>query len=126
MTTEAKVQRLIRLRSVTTREWYADRELRPRLVADANEQDTNLTEIVLMILAKRLGYSYAPNGRRTEPSSNEEIIKLDVPLELDRLVGGAYPDLTRPKAMIRILSSHYGLGLPVPRKQVRRRRAAAA
>lgn len=126
MSTDAKVQRLIRLRSVTTREWYADRELRPRLVADAKEQDTNLTEIVLIILAKRLGYTYAPNGRRTEPSSNEEIIKLDVPLELDRLVGAAYPDLSRPKAMIRILSAHYGLGLPVPRKQTRRRRAAVA
>lgn len=126
MTTDAKVQRLVRLRSVTTREWYASPELRPRLVADANEQGTNLTEIVLMILAKRLGYTYAPNGRRTEPGASEEIVKLDVPLELDRLVGAAYPDVSRPKAIIRLLSAHYGLGIPVPKQRARRRRRSAA
>jgi hypothetical protein len=125
MTTEQYEQRFVRLRSATTREWYCDPALRARLVADANAQETNLTEIALQILAKRLGYSYAPNGRRTSPGANEEILNLRVPLALDDLIGQAYPRLSRPKAIIRILSTHYGLALPVPKKQKRRRRAAA-
>jgi hypothetical protein len=120
------VQRFVRLRSATTREWYCSPELRPRLVADAKAQDTNLTEMALQILAKRLKYTYAPNGRRTEPGSAEEILNLRVPVGLDDLIAAAYPRLSRPKAIIRILSTHYGLGLPVPKKQTRRRRSVAA
>lgn len=125
MTTEQYEQRFVRLRSATTREWYCDPGLRARLVADANEQETNLTEVAIQILAKRLGYTYAPNGRRTTPGKSEEILNLRIPLELDDLIGTAFPRLSRPKAIIRILSTHYGLGLPVPKKQARRRRAAA-
>lgn len=126
MTTDGTVQRYVRLRSLTTREWFCDPELRPRLVADAKAQDTNLTEIVLEILAKRVGYKYAPNGRKTEPGANEEILNLAVPVELDRLLTTAYPDLSPPRRIIRVLSAHYGLGIPVPRKQTRRRRRPAA
>jgi hypothetical protein len=126
MTDDQYEQRFVRLRSATTREWYCDPELRPRLVADAKAQDTNLTEMALMILAKRLGYTYAPNGRRTEPGAKEENLNLRVPRALDDLIIAAYPRLSVPKAIIRILSTHYGLGLPVPRKQTRTRRPAAA
>jgi hypothetical protein len=124
MTTDQYVQRFVRLRSATTREWYCAPELRPRLVADAKAQDTNLTEMAMQILSKRLGYVYAPNGRRTEPGKAEEILNLRVPVDLDDLIAAAYPRLTRPKAIIRILSTHYGLGLPVPRKQTRSRRGS--
>jgi hypothetical protein len=126
MTTDEYVQRFVRLRSATTREWYCDPELRPRLVADAKARDTNLTEMAIEILSKRLGYTYAPNGRRTEPGASEEILNLRVPVGLDDLIAGAFPRLSRPKAIIRILSTHYGLGLPVPKKQTRRRRRSPA
>lgn len=125
MSTEQYVQRFVRLRSATTRDWYCDPQLRARLVADAQAQDTNLTEVVLQILAKRMKYAYAPNGRKTAPGDAEENLNLRVPVALDDLIGASFPRISRPKAIIRVLSTHYGLGIPVPKKQTRRRRAAA-
>jgi hypothetical protein len=120
-------QRFVRLRSDKDGEWFADPELRPRLVADAKEQNTNLTEIVLQILAKRVGYAYAPNGRKTEPGSKEEIINVSVPDELDALVTTTYPQINSPSTrMIRVLSAYYGLPVPIKKKQTRHRRKPAA
>jgi hypothetical protein len=121
------VQRFVRLRSDTTQEWFASPDLRPRLVADAKAENTNLTEMVLQILSKRVGYTYAPNGRKTEPGGAEEVLNLSVPVELDALLTTTYPQISSASArIIRVLSAYYGLAVPIKQKQTRRRRKPAA
>jgi hypothetical protein len=121
------VQRFVRLRSDKDGEWFASPELRPRLVADAKAENANLTEIVLQILAKRVGYAYAPNGRKTEPGDNEEVLNISVPVELDALVTTTYPQISSASTrIIRVLSAYYGLPVPIKKKQTRHRRKPAA
>ena len=72
-------QAFVRLKSNTSGEWLADPELRPRLVEDALEQGTNLTEIALQILSERYRVPIEANGRRTEPDPEDEVLNLRIP-----------------------------------------------
>lgn len=114
-------QAFIRLRSHTTGEWFVHPELRPRLVADADAQGSNLTQVAVRILSERYGVPYAENGRRTSPKQDDVILNLRLPAKLAAKIGAAaaqrgakYQDAIRAD-----LCAHYGLEVPA------RARAAA-
>lgn len=112
MTDLAYHQAYIRLRSKTTGEWFVHRELRRKLVEDAERQEKSLAEVVTRILAERFGTPYEPAGRRSNPSrEDKDILNLRIP----RLVwmpveimaaqtGRSAEDLARE-----LLCKHYGL-----------------
>lgn len=101
-------QAFVRLRSKTTGEWLASEDLRPLMVADAIEQQTNLTEIALRILAERYGIKHKPNGRRTNPGTDEAVLNLRVPGKLARAIQRTAGN--RWCHQIRFdLQDHYGL-----------------
>lgn len=107
-------QAFVRLRSHTTGEWLVPEELRPKLVADAEAAGSNLTEVVLQILAARYRVAYEPNGRRTAPSKNGEELNLRLPWPLKTAIGAsANENGTTLQDEIRAsLSAHYGLQMP--------------
>lgn len=101
-------QAYVRLRSKTTGEWFAHPDLRPRLVADANERGVNMTEVAVGILCEEFGVEYEPNGRRTDPKVADDILNISsIPHEVmvqlkqryERHLDGARE----------ILCRHYGL-----------------
>lgn len=109
-------------------EWLAPPELRPKLVADAQDQNTNMTEIAIGILSRRYGVPTMPNGRRTHPKSADDIILLRIPQELAAAIGAAanaaVPRRTINDEIRAALCAHYGLRF-VKVKRPRRARAAA-
>lgn len=112
-------QAFVRLRSHTTGRWFVDPELRPKLVADAEAQDSNLTEVAVKILCDRFGVPYEANGRKTAPRGSGDELNLRIPTALYRILsatyGAKYQDGIR-----QALCQHYGLEVPG------RRSAAAA
>lgn len=108
------VQRFVRLRSHTTSEWLASPELRPRLVETAEAQASNLTEVVIGILARTYKVPFEPTGRRTAPADNGEELNLRLPSRLDRAIGMAAARNGRsvPDEIRAALCAHYGLALP--------------
>jgi hypothetical protein len=108
------VQRFVRLRSHTTSQWLAAPELRPRLVEAAEEQGSNLTEVVIGILATTYKVPFEPNGRRTAPADNGEELNLRLPVRLDRSIGIAAARNGRsvPDEIRAALCEHYGLRIP--------------
>lgn len=110
----------IRLRSKKDGAWFVAPELRPRLVAEAAEQGTNMTEVALAILHRRFGLTYVPTGRVTDPRPDEDIIRLRLPQPLYQALAGSYG----PKyveAIRQILCAHYGLRIPEKPKRTRQR-----
>ena len=105
----------IRLRSKSTGAWFVHPDLRPTLIAAADEADTSLTDLVNQILARRFKVSYAPSGRRSRPSEGDEeqlTIRLSEPTRrkimraaIDK--GEAWQDVLR-----RALCDEYGLEMP--------------
>jgi len=97
----------VRLRSDSGGHWFAHPDLRKLLVADANEQQTSMTEIVIQIVCKRLKLKYIPSGRKADPQPDETLLNLRLPwriyVALDK-PGKNYQDELR-----RILCEHYGL-----------------
>ena len=113
----------IRLRSLTTREWLAPSDLRPRLAADAEERGSNLTEIVLEILSAHYKVPFEPSGRKAKPSGDAEELNLRLPMNLYRAIAvsaSRYPR-TVQREILSTLCAHYGLRLtkPLPRKRRR-------
>jgi hypothetical protein len=85
-------QAFIRLRSKTTGRWFVHPELRARLVAQAEAEGSNLSEVAIKILADRHGVQYASNGRRTAPKEDKDILNLRLPRPLyDAIVRAAGP-----------------------------------
>lgn len=111
-------QAFVRLKSKTTGDWFVAPELRARLVADAQEQGTNLTEVAVGILCRRYSVAYEPNGRRANPKADDGVLNLRLPVRLYRAIkastDGPYQDAIRAA-----LCEHYGLSVPA------RARAAA-
>lgn len=121
-------QTFVRLRSHTTGEWFVPPELRPRLVADAEAQDTNLTELVIQILAKRFKVPFEATGRKTAPSKNGEELNLRLPMALYKAIAvsaAAHPHSVQ-REILGALCANYSLALPAPPKRTRKRRARAA
>lgn len=117
----------IRLRSITTGEWLAPPELREKLVADAQDHGTNLTEVAVVILARSLKVPYEPVGRKANPGLDSDVLKLNIPADLDQALrfSAAGANLTRQRAALTLLCAHYGLRMVAPVKRGRRRRVAA-
>lgn len=107
-------QTFIRLRSHTTGEWLAHKDLRPRLVKEATETETNLTEVVLRILAKRYSVPYEPTGRKTAPAKNGEELNLRLPIPLKTAIGAEANVIgcTLQEQVRADLCDHYGLTMP--------------
>lgn len=110
------------LRSKTDGAWFVDETLRPRLVADANDQNRNLTDVAIAILCAHFELEYEPNGRASSPKRDEAMLRLRLPLALDDAI--ARERGTRAEVIRRILSDHYGLAIPA--KPTRSRTPAAA
>lgn len=104
-------QTFIRLRSHTTGEWLVSPELRPRLVEDAEEAGTNLTDVVLQILAKRYKVPIEPTGRKTTPAKDGEELNLRLPLPLKTAIGAKanVAGHSLQRQILDDLSAHYKL-----------------
>lgn len=109
-------QAFIRLRSKATEAWFVHPDLRARLVADAEAQGSNLSDVAIKILADLHGVAYVPNGRKTAPREDTDILNLRLPRPLYAAIaraalprfGSKYQDAIRAD-----LCAHYGLSLPV-------------
>ncbi len=90
-------------------------QLRPRLVEAADEQGSNLTEVVIEILARVYKVPFEPNGRRTAPADDGEELNLRLPVRLDSAIGAAAGRNGHSiAAEIRAaLCTHFGLELPI-------------
>lgn len=106
----------VRLVSRPSGEWVAPPELRPRIVADAEADGSNLTDVVNAILAKKYRVDYEPSGRKTAASPDGKELNLRMPMTLKTAVHHAAIENGHTlQDEIRIaLSDHYGLQMPVP------------
>lgn len=114
MTSETHHVTYLRLRSQRSQAWLVDPGLRPRLVADALAQDTNLTEVAVGILAGRYGVAYIPQRRKTFPRVNDEVINMRLPGKLwTAIQRAAIRSRREPMDEVRFaLSDHYGFAFP--------------
>ena len=120
----------IRLRSKTTGDWFVHPDLRDRLIADAAEQDTNMSDQIIRILSERYKVPYEPGGRTTNPGDDNDVINLGsaVSHRLERTIkmaaarrqSGTWIDQIRED-----LCAYYGLAVPPKPKYTRRARNAA-
>lgn len=103
----------VRLQS-TTGAWLVDPELRPRLVADATAQRTNLTDVAGAILAARYGVPYEPGGRKTDPMAAHAVLNMRLPRPLVAKLRRAAERSGRSDMdeVRHALSEHYGLRMP--------------
>jgi hypothetical protein len=115
----------VRLRSKTTREWFVHEDLRPRLVADAAERGTNLSDVAVDVLCKRFAIPFEPNGRKTHPQRDDDVINLRLPAALYRALVSAYA-VKYQDGIRHVLCAYYGLSVPERAPATRRRRVAAA
>lgn len=109
-------------------QWVVPEELRPRLVADAEEQGSSMNRVAVEILAAAFKFPLESAGtpKRSAPSSDAEELNLRLPaalylvIDMARAAAGenSVQDVIKP-----VLCAHYGLRYvkPVP---VARRRAA--
>lgn len=107
-------QAYIRLQSKTTSEWFVHPDLRHRLVADAEAQGSNLSEVAIKILADKYGVAYVSNGRRTAPKEDPVILNLRLPRPLYAAIARAALPTYGPKYQDAIradLCAHYGLSV---------------
>jgi hypothetical protein len=120
--TNGHFQAFVRLRSHTTGDWIAPKELRPLIVKDAD--GGNLTEVVVKILADVFKIPFEPNGRKTAPSKNAEELNLRLPWDLKTAIGARANENGRSlqREIIAVLCDHYGLALPEPPRRPRKRR----
>ncbi|MFL5313063.1 MAG: hypothetical protein ACJ79H_21735 [Myxococcales bacterium] len=123
------IQAFVRLRSGSSGELLVPAELRQRLAEDAKDRGTNLTEVVVSILAKRYGVECEVDQRDTKPSKSGDWLNLRLPLplyqalELARIGSGrrSYQDELRGALCV-----HYGLRMPAKPPRRRRSRIAPA
>lgn len=111
----------MRLRSNADDAWFVDPDLRARLIADAKEQNTNMTDVILSILHKRYDLAYAANGRATEPRADDEKIRFRVPLPLYNALVASY-GVKYVDGIRALLCAHYGLRIPAKPTRTRARR----
>lgn len=118
----------VRLQSPVTGEWLAHPDLRKRLVEEAEEKGSNLTDVALEILSKRCSVPFVPNGRKTSPSPNQGVLNLGaVSDQLWIALEQVARQVNRRSAAdgVRVLlCQHYGLRVAPPVKRGRRPRRA--
>lgn len=118
----------VRLRSKTPPyTWFVSPDLLPRMVADADERGTNLTDLSLTILCGHFQVPYTPTLRKSKPTAEKDVLNFGAPPALMRALAAAYPR-KEMDGVRRVLSAHYGLPIPpkVMQRRTRRPRAAAA
>lgn len=116
----------VRLRSKTPPyQWFVHPDLLGRMVADAEERGTNLTDLALQILCSHFKVPYTPVLRRSKPTADKDVLNFGAPAALTRALAATYPR-KEMDGVRRILCAHYGLGIPVKVKQRRTRRPRAA
>lgn len=108
----------VRLCSDTNGHWFAHPDLRPRLVADAREQETSMTEVVLQILCDHLKLKYEPSGRRADPQPNEKLLNLRLPWRVFSALSRKYAPENYQDALRRVLCEHYSLEWGGPARHV--------
>lgn len=120
-------QTYVALRSRKTGEWFVHPELRSKMVADAQERGTSLTDLTVHILCQHFKVDYTPNVRKSEPDEDKGYLMLRLPPELERAISATYPKRSA-EGIRQVLCVHYGLRIPPRAKQTRNRtpRASAA
>lgn len=115
----------VRLRSHPSGEWIAPPDLRPLIVAEAEGAGSNVTDVVVGILAAKYRVPFEPSGRKTAASPDGEELNLRLPWPLKTAIGAAanVNGHSLQRQILADLSEHYGLELPDP--PARRTRAAA-
>lgn len=116
------------------REWLVDPSLRPRMVAEAAERGTNLTEVAIGILGPAFRWEgEAPAERKTSPKESTEELNIRLPYPLHEKIE-LRAARTKSKSgrkvmandLIRAtLSAHYGLRVPPKPTHKRRPRRPA-
>ena len=105
--------------------WLVPPELRDRLSADAEERNSNMTDVIITILSKRYGISVMPSVRRArQPADTHAPIYVNFPLPLYQAVAQAAAMKVRWSFQDEVrtaLCEHYKLDAPG-----RARQAAAA
>lgn len=108
-------QVILRLRSTVGEEWLAPPELRPRLLAIAEERGSNLTDVVVDLLSSHYGIEAELTGRRSTPRGGVETMTVRLPRALheavSRSAGQAYPKLSIPDEVRRVLCESVGLAV---------------
>lgn len=108
-------QVLLRTRSTVSDEWLAPPELRPRLVEIAAERESNMTDVVIELLSEHYGVAYDLTGRRSVPGPDPGVITLRLPVTLHRAAaraaGSAYPQISIPQEVTRVLCERLGIAL---------------
>lgn len=102
----------IRLRSKTPpHEWLVHPDLMPRMIQDATERETNLSDLALQIVCARLGVAYTPVPRRSNPDPGKDEFSFGAFPALTAALARAYPK-GRIDGVRQILSQHYSLPVP--------------
>lgn len=106
-------QRFIRLVNRKTGELLVPEELRPMLAAEAERNESNLTETSIRILCKTYGVLFVPTGRKTAPAAAGEELNLRLPMDLDNAIraAAAVNDRTVQREILAALCAHFGLRL---------------
>jgi hypothetical protein len=114
-------QTFIRLRSKPNRRWLVPEELRPKLVADAEQHETSLTDVIVRILAGVYGVEVASSSRKTAPKVDGDVInvRLPMPLYVAVLSNAGPRKRSVQKQILADLCEHYKLAPPSGDRAVR-------
>lgn len=114
--------------------WVAPPELKAKLVEAAEEDGSNMTEIVNRILCKHYKLKFIPSGRRSSASPDGPVINISLPLDVRQAVKLSAVTHGRSDALeiFTVLAKHFGLTMPTPppvarkpRRKKKRRSVAA-
>lgn len=123
-------QHFIRLRSRDDGTWLVHPDLKSKIVADAVDQGSNMTEVCQAILAEAYGVPFEPSGRKAVASPDGYEFRIYLPADLSRKIATASIrryGRPRPVEEIRFaLHAHYGLRPPGPIVRPRARRRTRA
>jgi hypothetical protein len=99
--------------------WLVHPDLRDRMIEDAREKGTSLSDLANLILAAHFGVRYEPTNRRSQPREViGEQFKLHLPPDLERVLAAAYPGKSADGIRY-VLCAHYGLRVPPKPKLTR-------
>ncbi len=125
MAAKGTTQAFVRLRSKTTGAWLAHPDLRPRLVAEAAEKNTNLNDLILTILSAHFNVPHEPSTKSSSPKEDNDVLLFGLPPALARAVALSYPN-HKMDGIRYVLCAYFGLRVPPKVKQTRRPRSAPA
>lgn len=105
------------------------RDLRAKLIEDAEEQESNVTDVAVAILAERYKVAVPESrGRRTTPNPDSQSMLLRVPERLHTAIAHAAVTnkTSAAKQIIADLCSYYTLPVPDPPRRRRRRSSSSS